>query len=391
VPRRSLSPHARAALALLSLTLTGACDRDSDLLAAHLAQADKALAEGRPAESLTAYRHAYELSPHDARVQRGTMRARVAIMAEMPGRIGAESLDDLRYEAQLLLAQDKGREAVCLTALANVLARRGDLDGARLKLAEALRADPALAAAHVARGTLLAGSKETRGEARVELELALKGKPDSGPALAALGQLKLGEGEYAAAVEKLEAALRQGEDVSVRLALGNARLQQQRPAEAAEHLRRAVELEPKNADALSLLGQALLGAGQLEDAERALRAAAQLRPDEPTQTALGFALLRQKKAEQALALFRQLLAQDGGLATARYGAAAANDELGRAGEALAEYKKLLAMPTEGRQKSLLGDLRPEAERRVQALTAALSAGAPGADAGAPPAPGKPRP
>ncbi|MFT3775468.1 MAG: hypothetical protein QM820_59735 [Minicystis sp.] len=129
----------------------------------------------------------------------------------------------------------------------------------------------------------------------------------------------------------------------------------------------------------------------------------QIRGDESTQAALGFALLRQKKSEQALYLFRQLLAQDGGLATARYGAAAANDDLGRAEEALADYRKLLAMPAEGRQKGLLGDLRPEAERRVAALTAALSAtsadaGAPAVDGGAPatgagaaPAPGKGRP
>ena len=378
------APVRAALLAMLVATASAApaCNSASDLAAEHLRRGDKALAEGRYAESLTAYRHAYEIAPHDPRVQRATMRARVHVLAETPARVGAESLDDTRYEAELLLDLDKGREAVCLTAIANALARRGDVEGAKAKLTEALKHDPTSAVAHAARGALLLATN-ARGEASAELEAALRTKSDFAPALATLGQIRLAEGDLPAAVERLEAALRGGDDFAVRLALGNARLQQQRAADAVPHLQRAAELDPKSADAVSLLGQALLAAGRFADAERALRAAVQIRADEPSQTALGFALLRQKRGEQALAVFRRLLAEDATLASARYGAAAACDELGRREEALADYRRLLALPAEGRQKTIIVDLRPEAERRVAALAAEEKAAASASPSAAP--------
>ncbi|MFT3775467.1 MAG: hypothetical protein QM820_59730 [Minicystis sp.] len=160
---RRASTRRRVALVAVALSLFMGCDRDGDLLAAHLGQGDKAFAEGRYTEALTAYRHAYDLAPHDPRVQRGTMRARVAVMAETPGRITAESLEDVRYEAQLLLAQDKGREAVALTALANVLARKGDVEGAKAKLAEALKLESDIA--RCPRGPRLAPDRQ-QGEPR---------------------------------------------------------------------------------------------------------------------------------------------------------------------------------------------------------------------------------
>jgi len=382
-PRGAL--RASIGAALLAIALAGGCDREPDLLAEHLRRGDKALAEARWSEAVIAYRHAYDLAPHDARVQRGTMRARVHLMAESPGKIAAEAVDDVRYEAQVLLDQDKGQEVFYLTAIANVLARHGDVEGARAKLAEALKADPSSPVALASRGTLLLGTKDGRGEAREAFEAALKAKPDCVAALVGLAQIKLADGDAAGAAERLEVALRQGEDYGVRLSLGNARLSQQRAAEAAEHFRRAAELDPRSADAASLLGQALLAAGQPDAAERALRAALQLRADEASQTALGFALLRQKKAEQALAVFRGLLADDATLASAVFGAASASDELGRSAQALEGYKRLLSLPVEGRQKGLLTDLRPDAERRVAELQAALAAAAPSAapDAGAP--------
>lgn len=361
-----MRPFERALL--LVMALSTACEGAPDLAADHLKRGDKSFAEGRYADALTAYKHAYELSPHDPRVQRATMRARAHVLAETPSRVGAESIEDIKYEAEVLLDQDKPREAVYLTAIANALARRGDVEGAKLKIAEALKIESTSPVAHTARAALLSGAKEGRAEARGELEAALRAKPDFAPALVALGQIKLAEGDLPAAVERLEAALRQGDDIAARVALGNARLQQQRAAEAVPHLQRAMEMDAKNADAASLLGQAWLAAGRFEEAERALRAAVQLRADEPSQTALGFALLRQKKAEQALSVFRHLLSQDASLASARYGAAAASDELGRREEALADYQRFLSLPIEGRQRSILVDLHPEVERRVAALS-----------------------
>jgi len=169
---------------------------------------------------------------------------------------------------------------------------------------------------------------------------------------------------------------------------------QGRPAEAADQFRRAAALDPGSADALSSLGQALLGAGQLEEAERALRAAAQLQRSEGTLVALGFTLARRKKSQQALDVFGQLLAEDDRAASALYGAGFASEDLGRTEVALGYYHRVLALPAEGPQKPLIDELRKEAQGRVAALTAPPAASAsasPAASAPRAPAPAPPAP
>jgi tetratricopeptide (TPR) repeat protein len=359
--------------AILLLALAGACDGGA--LGEHMKRGDAALGRGHYAQALSAYGHARELAPNDPAVQRALMRARAYALADNPTRLTSEGLEDARYEAELLLETDKGREAVYLTVLANILTRQGDVEGARIKLAEALKADPESVLAHTALGLLWAGKKDGLGQAKAELQAALKIQPDHAGALVVLGQVELAQGDLAGASEQLEAALRAGDDLRARMALGNVRVQQQKPAEAAEQFRRAADLEPRNADVLASLGQALLDAGKAEEAERALRAAAQLRSDEPTQIALGFALARQRKLDPALGVFAQVLASNPAAAPALYGAASASEGLGKTAQALDLYRRLMALPAEGDQKQVVLDLQKDTQGRLAALEAAASASA----------------
>jgi tetratricopeptide (TPR) repeat protein len=375
---------ARSAL-LLAVVLQTACGQPPALAEEHLRRGDAALAEGRYQAALAAYTHARELAPTDAGVQRALMRVRVHMVAENASRLNVESIEDARYEAQLLLDTDKERAPVYLTALGNVLYRQGDVETAKIKLADALKLDPASALAHTALATILMSRKEGAAQAKAELEAALKTKPDHTMALVALGQIKLAEGDFVAAADRLEAALRGGEDFTVRMALGNARAQQQKTAEAIESFQRAVQLDPKSADALAALGQALLNAGRADEAERALRAASQIKPDPATQVALGFALVRQKKLEPALALFTQLLAQEPGAAGALYGAGTASEELGQKEQALSFFQRLLALPQTGRERQMLADIQRDAQTHVAALNASAAASA-SASASAPKTP-----
>jgi protein O-GlcNAc transferase len=156
--------------------------------------------------------------------------------------------------------------------------------------------------------------------------------------------------------------------LTVRLSLGTARLRQGKHADAARELRRALTFDPKNVDALSALGQALLGAGQLQEAEEVLSAAMQARQDQATAIALGFTLVKLDKAERALAIFGQVLAQNARVAPALYGSGMANERLGRTQEALANYRQVLSVPAEGPQKDAVLELQKEAKGRVDALT-----------------------
>lgn len=351
----------------LVAALAAGCEGPSDLTNTHLGRGDRALAEGQYGEALSAYAHAHELAPRDPRVQRAQMRARVLLMAEFPARVAADALPDVAYEAAFLRGKDKDMEGASLAALGNVLSRRGDLEGARVKLAEAVAADPRSYVAHAALGALLLGRPEGAAEAKVALEKALVLRPGAAAPLVGLGKIKVREGDLAGAVERFEAALKKGDDVGTRLALGNARLQQGKHAEAAADLERVVQMDPRNAEALSSLGQALLGAGRLDEAEGALGASTELRADTATSIAYGFTLARRKKSQKALDVLGRVLVVDPFSAPALYAAAIASEDLGLAGKAIGYYQRLLALPLQGPQRSLVEELQKEARGRVVVL------------------------
>lgn len=383
---RPLARALRLPSLLLCAVMLWACNRTPEAAREHLVQGDVALEAGRYPQALAAYGHARELAPTDPDVQRALMRVRVHLIAESASRITPEAIDDARYEAELLLDIDKPRAAVYLTALGNILARQGDAEGAKMKFAEALALDPNAALAHTALGLVLMGRKEDAARAKAEFQLALKAKPENAGALVGLGQIELAEGNIVGAAEHLEAALRIAESFDARLALGSARATQQKNGEAIQHLQRATELDPKSAEAVGSLGQALLGAGKLEDAERALRAAALMRPDPDTRNALGFALVRQKKAAAALDVFRGVLADDVASAPALLGAGVASEDLGQKEQAVAFYQKLLGLPSSGPGARMLTDLQRQAQSRVTALAAAAPPASASAGPAAPPRP-----
>lgn len=355
----------------IAMVLAACAPPTPELAQEHARRGEKALADGRYGEALTAYQHAREMAPQDSGIQRGLMRARAYVMADSPSRVGNDALDDLRYEAQLLLDGDKARAAVYLTALANIAVRRGDLTDAQQKLDEALRLEAGSAIAHTARGTLLALRRETRPQAKAELETAIKLRPDAMAALIGLAQLKLQDGDAAGAIDKLETALRTGDDFGARMALGNARMQQDKAAEAVEQFQRAAQLDPKSADALGALGQALLTAGRVEEAERPLRASAQMRRDSAVEIALGYALARQKKNAAALEVFTRTLADDPSAVIALHGAGVASQELGKIEQAAAMYRQLLRAQSDGRNAMLTASQK-DADARLRAIEAAAA-------------------
>ncbi len=70
-------------------------------------------------------------------------------------------------------------------------------------------------------------------------------------------------------IENLESMLAAGrDDALLRFSLGNAYLEEQ-PARAAEHLARAVELDPGYSAAWKVYGKALTAAGRDDDAAKA--------------------------------------------------------------------------------------------------------------------------
>jgi predicted Zn-dependent protease len=73
-------------------------------------------------------------------------------------------------------------------------------------------------------------------------------------------------------IERFENMLAAGQDNALlRFTLGDAYLKENRPAEAAEHLRRAVVLDPQYSAAWKRLGRALADGGDVSAAMQAYR------------------------------------------------------------------------------------------------------------------------
>jgi predicted Zn-dependent protease len=94
-----------------------------------------------------------------------------------------------------------------------------------------------------------------------------------------------------ATIDRFEAMLAQGRDNALlRYSLGNEYLKQGDPAKAVEHLRRAVEHDPKYSAAWKLLGKALADAGDWNEALAAYRqglAVAEARGDKQAAREMG--------------------------------------------------------------------------------------------------------
>jgi tetratricopeptide (TPR) repeat protein len=383
----SLRPSPRLlGLSVLAALSLGACNQPSDLALDHIRRGDAAIAAGRYTQALIAFNHARDLMPSDPNVQRALMRGRAFLLADQPARLGADAVEEERYEVQVLLDTDPPRQAAYLTAMGNILGHGGDLEGARAKYAEALKADPGSPLAHTALGLTLLSRKETLEQAKAEFDAALKTSPEHVAALVGLAQVKAAEGDPGGAAEKLEAALKLVDDFGSRMLLGQIRTQQGKAQEAMEQFQRAAQLEPKNGDALLSLGQALLGAGKPEEAERPLRSAYQIRNDEASSMALGYALMRQHKAEPALGLFTQILGQNATSVPALFGAASTSEDLGKKTEAMDYFRRTVAQGAE--QKGAPPELKQEAQKHLDALVAAAAAASAAAmpDGGAPKTP-----
>jgi tetratricopeptide (TPR) repeat protein len=204
---------------------------------------------------------------------------------------------------------------VALFNLGAALQAEGNLDEAMVHLRQAVAASPASAVAHNTLGSALQAKGDLDGATR-EFREALRLRPDAFDARYNLGQALLTRGQVDEAIRELREALRiRPEDAGGHAQLGAALLTDSgdpahpgRLAEAIEHGRRAVEIDPGLVTARYNLGQALARQGDLEAAGRELAEALRLRPDDADiLDALGLVLMAQGQGLEAATRFRQAL------------------------------------------------------------------------------------
>ena len=226
----------------------------------------------RPAEAAAAFERAIELAPDHAPAHYGlaqalrrlgrSEQARAALQAY--SRLGAAPPpapeDPLAAE---LSALDGG--AGGLIERGNLAARAGDAEAALAAFQAALALQPRLIVAH-SNLIVLHGERGELEPARKHYELARRIDPGWSEAHAAWARLMARQRRWPEAAEAFGRAVASSpHQAGLRLELGGVLDALGRPAEAAVQYRAALDSDPLHPEARSLLGQALLRDGRIEE------------------------------------------------------------------------------------------------------------------------------
>jgi Flp pilus assembly protein TadD len=136
------------------------------------------------------------------------------------------------------------------------------------------------------------------------------------------------------------------EDAELRNALGWTLFQDGRPAEAVAEYRRALAANPNHVKSHNNAALALVELGHLEEAASHFEASLALEPKAEIYSDHGFILAQLGRSGEALADYRKALELDPNCASAHFNLAVASVQAGKVGEAESHYRKaLLGKPT----------------------------------------------
>ena len=222
--------------------------------------------------AIAAFERVLELEPNDAQAHYNLARAQIETGA----------LDQAEAHLRAAIAAWPEFFDAHLN-LAILLGRSGRGEEAAEHIERAVAIDPEHLPTRMLHARVLAERGDQRA-AMAELEAIVALDPASIDARLALAQLHLEAGEVDAAKRQLEqvltaAAASDRDRAQAHLRL--ARLPRTPPAEAAEHLRAAIELEPTSVEARGALAERLASAGRLDEAAAELGRLVELAPDDP--------------------------------------------------------------------------------------------------------------
>ncbi|RSM68392.1 hypothetical protein DL991_41765 [Amycolatopsis sp. WAC 01375] len=209
--------------------------------------------------ALADFEKAVELAPEDAEnhLQRGITLSRLQGYGE-----AVKSLDRA-------IELDPGNEwAYTWRAMAHQ--RSGDHQAALADIDAAVAANPAMAFFHSTRGDILR-DLDRHEEARAALDEGIRLGQDGGYAFYRRARHRLLFEDFEGALSDVDSALTAGQDESARTLRAEIRRQAGEYREAIQDLRELVAADPEDADHRENLGEALLFAGETDEAMEILR------------------------------------------------------------------------------------------------------------------------
>lgn len=171
-----------------------------------------------------------------------------------------------------LLAPDSARMQ---QLIAERLINAGDLVGAIEHYRKAIAADPRLPGMHFELAEAIletSNGAATQAEAKLELEAAIKADGDSARVECALGRIaQLQEGSHAAFPHYRRAYELNPNEVEAQLGLAAILVEQQKPGEALQYLRSAVQADPMNANAHYRLARVCHSLGLSDEEQKEMK------------------------------------------------------------------------------------------------------------------------
>jgi tetratricopeptide (TPR) repeat protein len=197
------------------------------------------------------------------------------------------------------------REAETREWLGVTLLHTREWDEAITHAREVLKADPSSADAHYTLGYALYARGEVD-QGIAELREAVRLMPDFARAHGHLAERLREQGKLDEAAEEARRAIELGELGGPHITLGIILARRKEYAEAMEHFRAAVEIEPDNAWAHHCVAVTLAKMGKLDEAIVEHRRAVELDPDDPKiPTEFVKTLRRAKRLDEVLAEYRR--------------------------------------------------------------------------------------
>jgi tetratricopeptide (TPR) repeat protein len=211
------------------------------------------------------------------------------------------------------------------------------------RLQAAVRAEPNVASRRVALAGALAATGRNAG-AIEEYRAALALSPDDPQAHAALAGLLDRAGQKAEALQHAEQALRGRDDAMCHYIVANDLIAQKRFQDAADHLERAVQLDPNFVAARGNLAGAYYYLGRAADAVPHFEAVARLQPESAAaHSNLAGALTMVGRRDEAIEQYRQALQIEPNSPDTHNNLALALTAAGRVPEAIAECREALRL------------------------------------------------
>jgi protein O-mannosyl-transferase len=198
--------------------------------------------------------------------------------------------------------------------LGSVLLQRGDVKGAKEQFNEALRIEPDNPVAQFHIG-FVAGKEGDAREAARRFELALRADPAYRPAreklpelLFDLGNRSMQSGDLPQARRLFERLLELAPDsAAAHNSLGGVLKDMHEPVPAEQHLRRAIELSPKMAEAYWNLGALYISSGRVDEGILRIEEGLRIKPHPQWHLYVGSVLAEQGQRDRAIVHFNEAL------------------------------------------------------------------------------------